>query len=230
MNKNFDDWARDLAPPMGVDEVSRKAHLTILKDRLRTREITRRRRRVGTRRASMVALVVLVTFLGGNLSELGSDGFDHVLKPVESRERLRATVGHRETRVGVRSEEAAPEMIQKTEMDLGHPELLDVVIVKGTEQWTVSIPELLSTGERYLRTRTPHGMEALNKGNAAGHLNFFANYEQDWATRITNGHAQPVATEIIEAEGQRFLTRVYQETFPGLGVVTWKKGERISSE
>lgn len=76
MNNSFEQWIRDCAPENEIDDIRKEAHLVVLKERLRQREIRYQSRQKRQLRASMVAVVAVFIIVSGNFSQLGSDGFD----------------------------------------------------------------------------------------------------------------------------------------------------------
>ena len=76
VNDQFDNWVREVIPAPEENEMKKEIHLAILKERLRTKEIKRRRQRY--RYGMMVAPFLFVVLYFGNTVDLGGDGFDLV--------------------------------------------------------------------------------------------------------------------------------------------------------
>jgi len=76
MNAKIENWIRESAPTIHLNEVKKEAHLAVLKERFRQREVRRSQQRVGLRRLSFAGILVLFFMSGSEVSELGSEGFD----------------------------------------------------------------------------------------------------------------------------------------------------------
>jgi len=141
MNNNFDQWIRDCAPDFEVDEINKETHLAILKESMRQRKLLQSRREKWQLRVSMVAAVLVFILIGGNYSQLGSDGFDPTVLDIPANDQGNfVTFGM--SRMGLRvpedqSEEETTRQVTRFVARLGEPLRVHGFLMDGRESWSV---------------------------------------------------------------------------------------------
>lgn len=227
MSNEFEKWIESSAPAVEADKGMKEVHLAILKQRLRDRDKQYKVRQKRTRRGSIVAVVLMFVLVGGNISELGSDGFE-----LETSESLlvdgmnNVTVGHREFGFG------APKSLTKAETEdfarqaewrHGQPVGVECLEIQGAAAWFINFHYDLdgstSLGSHSVRDRpSTAGMD---------HLNFSQHEYDGMEEKIKNGTLAPVSSRIETVDGFRFFIKVYNFESSEFGSVVFQKGEFI---
>jgi hypothetical protein len=220
----FEKWIMEAAPEVPINEMKKEIHLWVLRERLREKEILRNRRHKRQRRASMVAVLLVFFLYSGNVSELGSDGFEITMFEIDGG--LKSISGHRETYVPVYEEDTAEEILdlhQQIEARIGWPVSVDAYGFEGAIQWTISY-EYQVGEEKRLYTETVLGRPSV----LTREMQAFMLAEGDkMMEQAEEGILVPVETREEEVEETLFLLKFYEYESENYGIVKYIKGEPI---
>lgn len=226
MNNNFEKWIQDSAPSIEVDETSKEIHLAVLRQRLRERENRSRARRKRAGRVGVTALAIVFVFIGGNFSELGSDGFEFVATQNKFLQESRSVeVGFRKSFITGPSEmsyETLRDIAVEMEAGDGIPINIEVIGIHGNEHWVLEV-EYDMGGEIHTGARAinlPDRPSNITKD----HLDFAINELEGVLKNIENGKLQPVSSRAQTLEGCRFLIKEYHIQSEKFGLVVFQKG------
>jgi len=226
MKKNFGTWAREMAPSMSPDEMSRKAHLAVLKDRLRTMEQSRQRRHARMRKASMVAVFVCFTFLGGYVSELGSDQYvvmeNGEFVGLEGLVHQSVTIGHVGHQITGDSLDVdkAMDWVDQKEAGFGKPTRCEMIEINGRQFW-LTFSEFNLMGDVEERHNQIQDRPWVLTGEISA---FMGEYYRDWVLDIKAGKIEEDRTFFEVVDGLRYLCREFHKEFPGYGMVKLYRG------
>ncbi len=224
MKNNFEQWIRESAPVVEIDEIKKEAHLAVLKERLRVREGQHRRRGRRQLRASMVAVVVVLMFFGGEFSELGSDGFDINFLGIPAHDHGQLVeIGMRGFKIGVPEDQprdVTRDLVTQLQARIGDPVEMVSVQAQGGEQWLI-VREYLVEGKitRYTAGSLDHEdvkIQAL--------LPFIMEESSIMMNQVDSGELLPVGAKQMVVDGFLFEVKVYEYTSNKYGKVTLLKG------
>ncbi len=225
MSDIFENWIRESAPRGKVNDLKKEIHLAVLKERLRGMDRRRSLRHQRQMRASMVATVVLSLLVGGNFSQLGSDGFDIIVNgPMPAFEHsLNSVSGLREMKVQVGSFDS-PEVVldlhQQIEGRIGRVVSLTAIEVQGAMNWTITMKHQAGDTKREYTTEVLDRRSKMSRAKAA-----FIREESDTMFRqVKNGILRPIMIRNEVVDGTRFLIKEYVYHSDKFGDVTYLFG------
>lgn len=232
MNEQFEQWVRESAPAVQVNEMKMEAHLAVLKERLRNRDVRRHRQHRKYRRTGMVAVVLLLFLGGGYFSKLGSDGYEHIWSTEEAAiegatvENEFMDFGQRKhsiTKMEGKSEDYHVELMQLVEAGLGTPVFFGMLQIHGKQWWSI-----------YNEYETSEGIEGVGSSTntrpgeqTEAHTDFLNHAIGPFMARIKSGETPVSETRLMEVDGHVFLTKIYVDQVPGFGEVIYYKGKPI---
>lgn len=226
MNNNFEKWIQDSAPSVEVDETNKEIHLALLRHRLRERENRSKIRRKRAGRVGVAALAIVFVFIGGNFSELGSDGFEFVARQNEYLpESTSVEIGFRKLRMTGPpdvSYESLRDLAVEMEAGDGIPKSVVVIGIHGNENWVLEF-EYDVGGETHNGARAPI-LPGRPSKITKDHLDFAINELDEVLKNIENGNLQPVSSRVQTIEGYRFLMKVYHVQSENYGLVLFQQG------
>jgi hypothetical protein len=224
MKNQFEDWIQESAPAVEVDDTKKEIHLAILKQRLRERESRHKTRQKGMRRTSVAFVVLVFVLIGGNVSELGSDGFDLVISENELGTDLsHVEIGFRKSGLGVPDEmphDEVQELAMQIEAQNGTPAEVEVIKLQGNEFWTILFEYEVGDGTRL----SGHTVKDRPSKPTRAHVNFSKAEIQLMWDEINSGNLSPVSSRIETVDGYRFLMKVYHYQSDQFGLVEYQKG------
>ena len=226
MTDQFEDWIKESAPSVHVNELKKEVHLAVLKERLRAREIRHQRRHHRQRRASMVAVVLMFLLIGGNVSELGSDGFDITITESEALKEKVASIGFRGSEFTLQDDDTeadVEDLAQQIQADLGHPVGISMYEIDGDQFWTV-IQEYEVNGQMQTRTQFPSTHESSINESIS---DFLTGEALVMMREIKSGELLPFVTREESVDGVSFLAKVYRYHSAKHGEVIFLRGKRI---
>ncbi len=229
MSKNpFEKWIQESAPSVEVNKLKKEVHLSVLKQRLREREAQHIRRVNKTRRTSVALAALLVVLVGGNFSELGSDGFN-IIDVIPS-----SVPGYDLSITGFRGDgimvlkEDSPELIEEfsrmIDAGLGIPLDVESYSVRGKEFWSLN-REYQARGitRNYSKTVLDRENEIIRD-----HLTFLQAENELMMEQIDSGTLLPISIKAEMIEGIPFMIETYEYLSEEFGKVVYKRGEPIS--
>jgi len=227
MNNEFEKWIRESAPVVEVDEHHKEMHLAVLKNRLRDRDKLHMKRQKQTRRASVVVAALMFVMIGGNVSELGSDGFDFVVSENEFNSETKSMeIGFRKLSISGSvgdSDELLRDLAVQMEMGDGIPASVGAIEIKGHVWWDIRFDYNVRGGMH------PGGRTVRDRPSSPtlAHLEFAETEMKQIDERIENGSLSAVSSRIETVEGYRFLIKEYHIQSDQFGLIVWKKGTPI---
>lgn len=228
MNDPLGKWISDVAPPLVVDEVKKEAHLAVLKERLRQRQIQNERRHDRLLRSSVTAAVLVFLMIGGRVADLGSDGFDYTLEKPQSQRLGYANVGLRHDAFNIREDDRPEEITdfaQQVAADLGQPVSIFMYVIEGNEYCTVRKQYQMGDEVRIA------GGEAKDRKmkNLSLLMDFLETEGTEIHDQIRSGALLPLETRVEEVEGHSYQAQVYHFHSTNHGEVLYLRGEIIKT-
>jgi len=141
VSNEFEKWIQESAPSVEVNETRKEIHLAVLRQRLRERENRYQTRQKRTRRASVAAVALVFVLIGGNVSELGSDGFEFVVSESEYMSTSKTVeVGFRKSKIAG-NDDTPSEFLRDLVVEMGFsdgvPVSVESVGIQGSESWAI---------------------------------------------------------------------------------------------
>lgn len=224
MGDQFEKWIQNSAPVVAVDETKKEIHLAVLKQRLRQRDQRHHKRMKQIRRSGVAAMALVFILVGGNVSELGSDGFELEISPSNLvPDAKNARIGFRKTKLGFPGsmpEEEVLDLTQQMEAEIGIPAEVISINVHGNVIWDI-LYEYEVKGEKKLV-----GGKAVDRPSKLTRAHFeFVKSELDLLTEmIGSGNLVPVSSRIESVDGYPFLIKEYHFQSEKYGLVVYGKG------
>lgn len=224
MSDKFEKWIQESSPSVEINENSKEIHLAVLKQRLREREKQHVNRQTRMRRSGVVVVALMIVIAGGNVAELGSDGFDY--KIVESdlvSETQQLEVGHRQSAItgpASMNSDTLRDLEVEMEYSQGIPVSVEAIGIHGDESWSINfeydVNGIRQTGGRMVKDRPSNP--------TMDHLRFAESELELVLKMITKGMLHPVATRKETVEGYSFLIKSFQVQSEQLGLIIYQKG------
>ncbi len=223
MNSNFEQWMRDCAPEVEINEIKKEAHWAILKERMRLREIKHKQREERRLQTSMVAAVLMFIFIGGSMSPLGSDGFnitdsDNQFYDDGRLVQVGTTAGLNFVIPNDYSPEEAADLITQTKAQLGEMVGLTRLVASGGSTWSFG-REIQMRGETTISWGVAVGFESVMAEKVLPFI--FSDSGEKFLLDVDAGKYQPVRMEGVSVEGRPFSIKVYAKSFEKFGVVEY---------
>jgi len=227
MNSEFDKWVEESAPQVEVNNIRKEIHLAVLQTRLRKRDKDYRRRQNRFRRGSILSLAMMFIFIGGNFSQLGSDGFDFVVTENEFLPGNKSLeIGFRKASMGgpcYMTDEVLVEISSK--MEAGERTTIGVesVTIHGKEFWSMEFEVEMGN------FMVPTGGEVNDRLSemTRDHLDFMQTENQSILRKAADGTLKPSAEWVETIDGCRFLMKEYNVNSKKYGFVKVKLGQPI---
>jgi hypothetical protein len=225
MNDAFGEWLKNEIPESQEDRVRQEVHLAILKERMRSKQVRRRRR---VFRWSLIGVpVVLVALLVGNVVELGGDSFDLV---EHESELVGSYVANEFRGVGFNVyEDQTDKEIQEFNQQIAAGEGivvgLDGWIIDGVETWSI-FREYNVLGEIIKAGMAPKSKPERSRSDVLKLINF------DWElleAKMESDEYQLDGTEEMAVDGMLFFVERYSFLTEEYGRVVHYEGRVISA-
>ena len=221
----FDDWIREFTPPIHVNEMKKEAHLAVLKERLRTRELSRRRRHRRYRRQGLIPVVFMMMMIGWGVTELGSDDFESYIYYSPEHGRRMANTGMREVIINIREDMSAAEVEElnhQLEARTGIPVEMNAISVGGKTSWNILFEHEVGV------KKEPYWERALDRkeGMTRKHYELYQTSEWEvFRNSVTTGQLAPSELTVETLDGIEFEVRVYHHQSERFGSIIYMEGE-----
>ncbi len=153
MTDSFEKWIQESAPgssgertfgctrEVSGNRIKKEAHWAVLKERLRQREKQYQIKSRRKLRSSMVVVVLMIVFVGGYWSPLGSDGFHMKILAPDEWGMVFTEYGHRGSAISFKSGTSLEDKIEiahQLELRLAKPVTFSKVAYGGGEYWSIT--------------------------------------------------------------------------------------------
>ncbi len=231
MTKNFDKLITDAAPLVPDCGTNRRVTRALLKERMRQ---DARRRQVRDRRGMSLAVSLVFMFvIGGQVTELGSDGFDTISRVMEltnGEKFIKITAPFRGTGLAV-PEEFSPEKTYEIQQAIAaddiKPVRLEGINVFGKTMWLMEYASVIQ-GEISLHTSVPKNLIGFNSEITPKTFEFVASHITPFKDLIKQGKVPRKKFQAIRSNGLIFEVYSWTRSFPGFGEVTYYAGKPVT--
>lgn len=216
---------QESSPSLEVNTTRKDIHLAVLKQRLRERETRHLNRQKKIRRTGVVVAAFILVLVGGNVAELGSDGFDISIQgPASIPDNNLAVIGFRRDGMNV-LEEDSPEIIEAFARLIGArngiPLNASSYSVNEKEFWSIQFEYQVGN----IKRNYSRGPDDRPSTTTREHLDFLVSESDLMLEQIEKGILQSVSSHTEIVDGVRFMFKTYHYQSKKYGLVVYKHGE-----
>ena len=224
MNKQFEDRIREFTPPIHLNEMKKEAHLAVLKERMRVREIQGRRRHRRFRRQGLIPVVLMLMMVGWGDTELGSDDFEpDIFYSPEVGQRV-AVTGIREVIINIDEDMTVAEVEELNHQlaaRTGVPVEMYAFSLGGKASWHIGFEYQVGDKKETRWERVLDRPNGLNRK----HYEFSQTSEwKEFNNSVTTGQLAPSELTVETLDGIEFEVRVYHYQSEKFGSIIYMEG------
>lgn len=231
MTQDFDKLISDAAPQVPDCGPSRRLTRVMLK--MRMRQEARRRQARDRRGMSLAAGLVFMFVIGGQITELGGDGFDTISRLTEIDNGgtfIETTAPFRNTRLTVpegTSSDKIYELQQAIAADDRKPIMLEGIKVHGKTLWTMEYSTVIQ-GEICQIVSSPKDLIGFKTEVTPKTFEFVYNQITSFKDLVRQGKVPRKKFQAIRSNGLIFEVYSWTRSFPGFGDVTYYAGKPVT--
>lgn len=231
MTQDFDKLIASAAPEVPDCGESRRTARALMNERVRLE--TQRQRTRHLRRISVAAGLVFVVMMGGQLSELGSDGFDFKMGTLElsNGETVPQIVNtFRGAGAGITSKMTEDELYEFQQQILLREGTIESItglsFNDAPPQWFINYL-IINNGKVKVIEREPLGLSVENMPISRDKVRFLIDELDSFMELVASGQIAGKPYDKIAADGVTFEVRQWSKQYPQWGLFTYYRGEPV---
>lgn len=227
MTQDFDKLISNSAPVVPDSGASRRMAQTLLHEKMRGQE--RRRQRRNRRGMSLAATVVFLLVIGGQATQLGSDGFDVVTRDLELDGLGGITIsetGFRKDLTAFRpgtTQEVIDEVNQVYAAEEQVPFKLSGYQIEGKTFWMMEYHSLIKGGVD-IQTGVPKNIIGHTMQPSKKVMTFLAEYSDEFTEDMEKNLIPRREYGLIQSNGRIYHVYMWTKEYAEYGPVTYYEG------